>query len=59
MYILFIFGLASKVFPVIFNTLSALISIQDKICRKCLFTVFAACGTDWQLPFYDVKLYKQ
>ena len=29
-------------------------TFQDKICRKSLCTVFAACGTDWQLPFYGV-----
>ena len=48
-----------------FSTHSALISMklnstfQDKNCRKSLFTVFAACRTDSELPFYGVILYAQ
>ena len=34
-------------------------TFQDKTCRKSLFTLFAACGTDSELPFYGVILYAQ
>ena len=58
MYIVFHFLTGNLRLSSDFSTLSALISMklnstfQDKICRKSLFTVFAACGTDSELHFY-------
>ena len=60
MYIVFHFWTGILRLSSDFSTLSALISMnQDKTCRKSLFTVFAACGTDSELPFYGVILCAQ
>ena len=42
-----------------FNKYELNSTFQDKICRKSIFMVFAACGTDSELQFYGVILYAQ